>query len=46
MKGETERERRQRSAGFEEGGNGALVGEGGVAEHGDKMAEGREGVGV
>lgn len=46
MEGKAEGERRERSTGFEEGSEGALVGEGGVAEHGKEVLEGEEGVGV
>lgn len=46
VEGKAEGERRERSAGFEEGSEGALVGESGVAEHGNEVLEGEEGVGV
>ena len=46
VEGKAEGERRERSAGFEEGSEGALVGEGGVAEHGNEVVEGEVGVGV
>lgn len=46
MEGEGERDGSEGGAGGEEGSNGAVVGESVVAEHGEEVAEGEEGVGV
>lgn len=46
MEGEPKRETREGSAGLEEASNGALVRQGGVAEHGKEMVKGEKGIGV